>query len=932
MSNKIGVFPILTILLASMILIISQSTTAFGQSSPTGLIAFESDRDGNREIYVMNADGTSQTRLTNNPASDINPSWSHDGTKIAFESTRDGNDQIYVMNADGTSQTNISDNLANDVSPSWSPDGTKIVFVSTRDGNNEIYVMNSDGSSQTRITTNTASYPSRSPDGTKIVFVSTGNGNNEIYVMNADGTGQTNISNNPAYEVDPVWQPIPTKPVPVHETETAIRICHIPPGDPNNPQTISISKYSLSTHMAHGDTIGGCHKKPIPVPEKNGVWGKITLLNKQRYPYYDLLHIDAESNVIRDKLCEKTFGEDGKLYYDSCFSTDLYGISTKFDAAVLNKISYQKLRVELYTDNYAHLLDTKYFIWNGFSGEPSPQPEATPQPESDLGLSGIIVTTDKEYYADGDTVVISGQVRDLLSGKPVSLQVFAANGNLVTIEEIDVSPAKTFSTEISAGGGLWESKGTYTVKVLYGTQSRTAETTFEFGGSEGFSSTPSPQPIHDTLFNSCSELAKSSLIGDKQIVVTTDKESYNNGDTVMIFGKVRELLSGTPVSLQVIAANGQVISIEQIDINPDKTFCKEISAGGSLWKSKGTYSILALYGKDWRTARTTFEFGNYNFKNTNDVPKLQPEPESLDKKITICHIPSGNPSNAHTISISQSAWSAHQAHDDTRGECQQGSISEVIGDHSSAYVSIVPGSSVPGCEVTKECFTPYQVSIDEGGKVTWSNDDTAAHTVTSGNPADGADGSFDSSLFMTGNTFSVQFDDYEKGTYPYFCMVHPWMTGEVIVGDGDMESIPNWNGNTNEQNKPKTISSLTKQNQQSLWSDKSTYVDGSIIHIEGKTKDIQPNSIVNVRVYSPSNYNIVDEKLTTSNDGKFEVDFDTSDKLWFENGQYIIKVEDQRHSEQNQIKVSVIEANSQTESPQEIPVLLVDKTQDDVKP
>jgi len=109
-------------------------------------------------------------------------------------------------------------------------------------------------------------------------------------------------------------------------------------------------------------------------------------------------------------------------------------------------------------------------------------------------------------------------------------------------------------------------------------------------------------------------------------------------------------------------------------------------------------------------------------------------------------------------------------------------------------------------------------------------------------------------------------------------------------------------------------------------------VDGSIIHIEGKTKDIQPNSIVNVRVYSPSNYNIVDEKLTTSNDGKFEVDFDTSDKLWFENGQYIIKVEDQRHSEQNQIKVSVIEANSQTESPQEIPVLLVDKTQDDVKP
>ena len=78
----------------------------------------------------------------------------------------------------------------------------------------------------------------------------------------------------------------------------------------------------------------------------------------------------------------------------------------------------------------------------------------------DLDLSGIVVTTDKESYNDGDTVVISGQVRDLLSGTPVSLQVFAANGNLVTIEQIDISPDKTFSTEIFAGGGLWKSKGT----------------------------------------------------------------------------------------------------------------------------------------------------------------------------------------------------------------------------------------------------------------------------------------------------------------------------------------------------------------------------------------------------------------------------------------------------------------------------------------
>ena len=99
-----------------------------------GKIAFRSDRDGNGEIYVMNADGTNQTRLTNNSAEDIWPSWSPDGTKIAFMSDRDGNGEIYVMNADGTNQTRLTNNSATEYCPSWSPDGTKIVFMSNRDG------------------------------------------------------------------------------------------------------------------------------------------------------------------------------------------------------------------------------------------------------------------------------------------------------------------------------------------------------------------------------------------------------------------------------------------------------------------------------------------------------------------------------------------------------------------------------------------------------------------------------------------------------------------------------------------------------------------------------------------------------------------------------------------------------------------------------
>jgi plastocyanin len=94
-------------------------------------------------------------------------------------------------------------------------------------------------------------------------------------------------------------------------------------------------------------------------------------------------------------------------------------------------------------------------------------------------------------------------------------------------------------------------------------------------------------------------------------------------------------------------------------------------------------------------------------------------------------------------------------------------------------INVAEGSGVPGCDETNECFIPYEVSISVGGEVIWNNVDSAAHTVTSGNPSDGPDGTFDSSLFMSGTTFSHAFD--EAGTYEYFCMVHPWMIGIIQV-------------------------------------------------------------------------------------------------------------------------------------------------------
>jgi TolB protein len=207
MASLSAALAVLTVTLG----VASRADAAFPGAN--GKIAFHTNRDGNLEIYTMNADGTGQTNRTNNPASDGQPAWSPDGTKIAFATDRDGTGhEIYTMNADGTSPTRLTNNTATDWSPAWSPDGTKIAFTSFRDGNYEIYAMNADGTGQTRLTNNTAADgdPAWSPDGTKIAFF-TDDGDPEIYTMTADGSRRTRLTDNTAVDWMPAWSPDGTK-------------------------------------------------------------------------------------------------------------------------------------------------------------------------------------------------------------------------------------------------------------------------------------------------------------------------------------------------------------------------------------------------------------------------------------------------------------------------------------------------------------------------------------------------------------------------------------------------------------------------------------------------------------------------------------------------------------------------------------------------
>jgi len=172
----------------------SASDPAF---SPDGArLAFVSQRDGNPEIYIMNADGTGATRITNDPQADGRPSFTPDGQALVFQSSRTaGKQQIWIVNVDGTSLTQLTRDSVNS-SPAASPDGQTIAYVSTRNKDSDIWLMGRDGSNQrqfTRSPQQRESEPRFLRDGTLAYLVERREGNRTVQqVMRADlATGAT---------------------------------------------------------------------------------------------------------------------------------------------------------------------------------------------------------------------------------------------------------------------------------------------------------------------------------------------------------------------------------------------------------------------------------------------------------------------------------------------------------------------------------------------------------------------------------------------------------------------------------------------------------------------------------------------------------------------------------------------------------------------
>lgn len=176
--------------------------------SSTDQILFESDRDGNWEIYAMNLDGSDQRRLTNDPATDRLPTWSPDGQQIAFASNRDGDYEIYVMNADGSNVRQITFNEEREGRVSWST-SDRLVYNVGDEGSlsMELFAINVDGSNLAQLTSNNVNdwSPEWSPNGRFIVYLSLIGTDPGIFLMNADGTSPRMVYNTPLYEWGVHW-------------------------------------------------------------------------------------------------------------------------------------------------------------------------------------------------------------------------------------------------------------------------------------------------------------------------------------------------------------------------------------------------------------------------------------------------------------------------------------------------------------------------------------------------------------------------------------------------------------------------------------------------------------------------------------------------------------------------------------------------------
>jgi len=223
-----------------------------------------------------------------------------------------------------------------------------------------------------------------------------------------------------------------------------------------------------------------------------------------------------------------------------------------------------------------------------------------------LTNDSIVVTTDKASYSEGEIIYITGEVRDLYSGTPVSMIVKDPNSDLVSIIQLSVGADKKFGTEITAGGALMDVAGTYTVVVQYGTENRSDDTLFEYSGG-----------------NSSSESTST-------FTISTNHPSYDNGDLITISGFIDSLADySTSVTIVIVSPEGDIVTIIQVIPDADGSYSTALKTGGSMTVS-GDYEIRAQYGAQKITNTFFYTGGDSSSESTFTISTNHPSYDNGD--------------------------------------------------------------------------------------------------------------------------------------------------------------------------------------------------------------------------------------------------------------------------------------------------------------
>lgn len=410
--------------------------------------------------------------------------------------------------------------------------------------------------------------------------------------------------------------------------------------------------------------------------------------------------------------------------------------------------------------------------------------------------ASISIGTDKTAYDHNSIIYINGVVINPIPYVDIQLEIISPTNEIIETVQLNVDDNGKFHTSLKTSGQNWLLDGEYTIKAIYSSPSKFDEVKIELFGGAG-----------------------------APITVFTESSHYEEGDSIRISGGVGQLLSNAQVNLIIFDPLGNEVVNEKISVGPYKKFIFQLTAGDENWIYDGLYTLQAIYSTKDRLAQTTFEYEGIEGISAPELPTISVLTDRSEYDIGDVIIISGNvtdpdtyagipvtirvidpegytasvssaiPTVANTFSTQISTimppWEKSGVYEvivNFRDQATSITFLFFSGDTTSTPQSespkggevVIPyGTSVTGCQDTNECYIPNKLQIRTGEFVSWFNNDITIHTITSGVAPDGSDGNFNSGDLNPSFKFSYTF--LESGTYPYYCLYHPWQTGVIVV-------------------------------------------------------------------------------------------------------------------------------------------------------